>query len=144
MPPPDFSLIYHWCEGAMPPPYYYEYEIHIGTGEQAKIVFSPDYPQHDTPVWEYRFQVSQNIIDDIYAQLENNNAMRTDWPVIEDPPIGDSLNWLTFTANNTEYKIPLHLQSPQEIEAIYADIRATVPRKIWDDLMTCQAEYGDQ
>ena len=27
--PADFSALYHWSEGSLPPPYHYEYSIYV-------------------------------------------------------------------------------------------------------------------
>src|SRR5690554_3169233 len=53
--PADFQIEYEWHEGSLPPPYHYEYTIRIGPGAQGEIVFLPDYPSDDTPVWTEPF-----------------------------------------------------------------------------------------
>lgn len=52
-----WSLVYEWNEGSAPPPYYYEYTLRIESEGRAQILFRPDYPAHDPPLWVETFLI---------------------------------------------------------------------------------------
>lgn len=139
--PDNFSAIYNWCEGAMPPPNHFEYCIRIGPGTQGEITFWPDYPQHHPPVWQEVFDIPIKALEYLLAKLIESDALRNDWPELENVPVGDSQEWLRVEINQQSYRIPSVLEHPVRFEGIYDFIRKLVPSEIWIDFKARQEQF---
>ncbi|MDO9065824.1 MAG: hypothetical protein Q7U96_01910, partial [Chloroflexota bacterium] len=96
--PADLALRYEWREGSVPPPYHYEYCIRVGPGAQAEILFYPDYPQHNPPVWREELAVSPEALAAVYELMGRQGVFRRTWRQPERHSIGGSQSWLEVTA----------------------------------------------
>jgi hypothetical protein len=139
--PGDLSIQYDWCEGSVPPPYHYEYSVRIGPGAEGKVIFCPDYPGADVPVWREAFEVAPHVLDTLYALMVEVEVFQKHWTRIEDAAVGGSLEWLTGTAHGAQFRIPSRIQEAEAVQGIYRAIKAAVPETVWARLMSRQEQY---
>jgi histidine triad (HIT) family protein len=136
----DFILQYDWCAGSMPPPYHHEYTIRIGLGLQGEIVFYPDYPGQNTPVWTEPFEVSEEALDELYALVEERMLNR-EWMKVEDGAVGGSLEWMSGTVDGKSFRVPSRVEEPEALEPVYDAVKALVPDAIWAKLRAQREQY---
>ena len=141
MRPEDFAVRYNWAEGSLPPPYHYEYEIHVGPGENGRIIFCPDYTTEDPPIWIEEFQLDEATLTRLYQLIVENGVQMRDWTVMEDAPVGGELEWMEGTANKVHFKVPSAIEESEIVEGIYEFLRSLVPERIWTKLMSQQQRY---
>lgn len=115
--PDDFSLVYHWQEGSLPPPYHYEYSIIIQSDRQGHIEMLPDYPSDQTPVWEEVFTVTADDLDQLYALLLEKNFFQENWTAQDGPPVGGSSEQLVVSAQGQDYAISSFVLADQQSAA---------------------------
>ncbi len=141
--PEDFSLQYHWSESALPPPYHYEYAIHLGPGAQGLIEFWPDYPGADTPVWTETFEVANEDLDKLYVLMGPQGLLIEAWLQSDDLPDGAPADSLQVTAEGRQIGVPSYVASAhqEQAQAVYARIKALLPRPIWTHLMARYEQY---
>ncbi len=144
--PADFSVSYEWRAGTMPPPYHYEYSIHIGPGEQGQIVYQPDYDFEDVPRWTEPVTVTKQQLADLYEMVVDRKLLREDWGNVKDPPVGGSLQWAVITADGKTYEIPTHLEGfkAEAAARLYDAVRALVPQETWEKLETQREQYVEE
>ena len=148
--PKDFRLRYHWTEGTVPPPDYYEYMIVIGYrypwGDE--IMFRPDYPGPDTPQWIESLTVSDDHLDGLYTAMAQGGAFAPDWArdedeLTDDSPVGGSQEWMHCRAWGMVFRVPHPTLDPQAAQEILATVRALVPGPMWARLMAKQQGYAE-
>ncbi len=148
--PADFSLRHEWHEGSMPPPYHYEYIVRLSVGAEGEVIFFPDYPQHDPPVWRETFPVDSKDLAHLYALLVKTRAFARTWRRADHPAIGGSVVWLDAEAGGKKVTVPpgLPARDAAAIAPVYDAIRAVVPQVVWDGLMgryeKYQAEHAER
>ncbi|MFC1934185.1 hypothetical protein ACFLXX_03425 [Chloroflexota bacterium] len=141
MRPEDFAVTYKWIEGSVPPPYHYEYEIHIGPGEKGRITFYPNYPMEKPPVWIEEFQLDNMTLNSLYELIVEKGILVRDWTIVEDAEVGDKLEWIEGVANTIHFEVPSTIEESAIVESIYEFIRSLVPERIWTRLMSQQKQY---
>ncbi len=136
-PPPDFALRYEWQAGSLPPPHHYEYAIHAGPGAQGRIVFRPDYAQHNPPAWTEPLPVTEETLAGLYRLLQESAAFTRAWRRPAEVPIGGSYDWLEVTAGGRVVRVPgqLEAEDAAAIEPVYQAMRELVPQALWARLM---------
>jgi hypothetical protein len=139
--PTDFAVVYTWQAGSMPPPYHYEFTIHIGPQTKGKIVFFPDYPSDDTPRWTEIFPVDEQLLSELHGLIMENDLQRREWPEEQIEAIGGSQEWLEITASGKTVKLPSRASSDEMAAAAYAFIRRLVPESIWAELLSRREQY---
>jgi muconolactone delta-isomerase len=144
--PPDFALRYEWHEGSVPPPYHYEYRIRVGPGVQTEILFYPDYPQHNPPVWREEVAVRPETLDAVYQLMVRQGVFRRVWRQPEQHSVGGSQAWLEVTAEAKTVAVPAALAPDQAkaIAPVHEAIRALVSEGLWRRLMTRYEAYQQQ
>ena len=141
MRPEDFSVIYRWAEGSVPPPYHYEYEIYIGPGENGRIIFCPDYPMEDPPVWIEEFHLDNATLNRLYEFMVEKDVFMRDWTEMEGAAVGGELEWMEGTANKMHFKVPSVIEESEIVGSIYEFLRSLVPEWIWIKLMSQRQQY---
>jgi len=139
--PEYFSIQYWWREGSVPPPYHYEFSIYLGPGSKGKIVFYPDYPMDNPPVWTETFSVDDKALNELYTLTIEKGLFNKRWTEIEDPPVGGSLEWLEVVAHEDHIIVPSAINESQVVNDVYTVIRSLVPKRIWSKLMRQYNEY---
>ena len=139
--PIDFSIQYKWCEGTVPPPYYYEYTIWLGPGSRGRIDFLPDYPMHNPPVWTEPFDVEAEALDRLYALMVEKGVFKRSWTEIDDGRIGGSLEWMRVTVAGKKFTVPSVIEEAGIVKDIYSAIKALVPESIWAKLRAQREQY---
>jgi hypothetical protein len=124
----------------MPPPHHYEYAICIGPGLQGEIVFHPDYPGQDTPMWTESFDVAQEALDALYA-LVKERVLNRKWVKVEDGTVGGSLEWLSGVMDGQSFKVPSRVEEEDTLAPVYAAVKALVPDAVWDELRARREQY---
>jgi len=141
--PDNFRLIYHWRAGSMPPPYHYEYTIHLGPGSSGEIVFYPDYPAHEPPVWRETFSITSETLNQLYALMVSQEIFRPRWTVKENAPVGGSQDWLEVIAGERRYNVSAQAKKREQLTTVYRAIRDLVPTPIWDGLMARHEQFKE-
>ncbi len=145
-PPPDFALRYEWRAGSMPPPFHYEYAIRVGPGAQCEILFYPDYPQHNPPVWREEISVSPEALAALHALMDKHGVFRRAWSQPEQHTVGGSHAWLEATAGGRTVTVPSALAPAQAklIAPVYDAIRALAGEELWRSLMARYEAFQQQ
>ena len=139
--PEDFRIHYKWREGSVPPPHHYEYSISVGPGGAGRIVFLPDYPSENPPAWTETFNIDEERLNALYVLMADKDVFRKHWTEIEDPPVGSALEWLEITAEGENFLVPSAIEETDVVGEVYPFIKALVPRKIWDKLLSQREQY---
>lgn len=141
--PTDFSLVYEWQEGSLPPPYHYEYTITIDPTGQGQIVMVPDYSFSNPPTWTETFTITPAALDQLYRLLIDKGLFAQGWQAQQDPPVGGSFDSLHVTAHGRQITVPSFVIQTQAnaAEDIATAARALVPQPIWDKLNTQREQY---
>lgn len=142
--PADFSLRYHWSESALPPPYHYEYTIHLGPGSQGQIEFWPDYPNPGTPVWRETFELKEGDLEKLYALLQTKGLLGTQTRQDQDPPPGAPADGLQVTIEGRQIALSSYNTDPNEgkiIAEVYEVVKAQVPEPLWIKLKARHEQY---
>lgn len=136
--PAGFSLRYHWSEAALPPPYHYEYTIHLGPGSQGQIEFWPDYPNPGTPVWRETFELKGGDLEKLYALLQTKGLLEAQTRQDQDPPPGAPANGLYMTIEGRQIVLS---NEAEVIAEVYELIKAQVPEPLWTKLKARYEQY---
>ncbi len=141
--PEDFQVRYEFAEGSLPPPYYYQYSLQIGPGEEAEISMTPDYPGEGVPTWTETFTLTAAEVDALYQQLVSLGLLSTRWAAEDDPPVGGSRTWLEALVNGREIRVPPYPVSSQRDRAgeLLEAVQAVVPQDILDGLLARRESY---
>lgn len=144
--PADFSLQYHWSEGALPPPYHYEYTLHLGPGSTGLIEFWPDYPNPGTPVWTETFELKEGDLDKLYTLLQTKGLLEEqEWQSQGAPP-GTSGDGLQVTVEGRQLLLPSYVEredGTQVLAEVYEAIKRQVPESIWAKLIEQYEQYKE-
>lgn len=143
--PADFTVTYEWRAGSMPPPYHYEYTVIVGPGTEGKVVYSPNYPSDNVPIWTETFPVTGEQLDNLYDLVLAKKIFTTNWQQMQNFPVGGSVEWADISAGGKQVSIPSFPQSPTDVAAgyIYGAARRLVPQATWDKLEAQRKEYVD-
>jgi len=142
--PQDFAIRYEWQEGSLPPPGHYEYTIRVGPVSEGEIVFYPDYPQHDPPVWTERFVVDGAAWDRLYRLMVDKGVFGKAWKEMDRPPVGGSLYWLYATAHGERVTVSQTMVGTETLEEVVDAVRALVPQEIWTKLRSQHDQYEQE
>ena len=143
--PADFSVVYSWQAGSLPPPYHYEYTITISSGGQGDLVMVPSYPADDFPRWQEPFQVEAADLDRLYQQFLDQGLFTRSWQAESELRVGGSSEWLGVAAAGTEVTTPRQVAARHEPAAteLYTAVKAMVPPAIWSKLEAQLKEYQE-
>ncbi|MBE7555497.1 MAG: hypothetical protein HS126_30985 [Anaerolineales bacterium] len=142
--PADFSLQYHWSESALPPPYHYEYTLHLGPGSQGLIEFWPDYPNPGTPVWTETFELKAGDLEKLFTLLQAKGLLEAQERSGQGPPPGAPADGLQVTVEGRQISLPSYAAGEKEAEGIaevYEAVKAQIPEPIWTKLMGQYEQY---
>lgn len=141
--PEDFSLVYKWSEGSLPPPYHYEYSIKVGTDGAGEVRMLPDYEYSNPPEWVEEFRATPAQLDEFYQSARAAGFFSTRWETEEDPPVGGSSESLAVTASGKEYLVPWSVPPDQQEEAraLFEAVNRLVPAEIWASLESRRLKY---
>ncbi len=141
----DLLLHYHWQAGSMPPPAHYEYDIRLGPNGAGEIIFYPDYPQHNPPIWSERFALSDQEMSRLRSLISTKKLLTRKWRSPSRSPVGGSLESLELIAADQQISVPSHLNAPDTaaMRPVYDAIRALVPQTLWDSLLARRQAFED-
>lgn len=141
--PDDFGVEYQWREASVPPPYHYEYSVIIKSTGQGQIVFIPDYPSAAAPRWVESFVIEEERLDDLYWVMMEKGLFTRKWRQMASLPVGGSFQWLAVKAGGKLMLVEDYLVFEQEAaaKAIYAAVRALVPKDVWENLQVRRQHY---
>jgi hypothetical protein len=134
--PDDFDVLYEWREGSLPPPYHYEYQIHVAASGSAEITLIPDYPANDVPNWTETFTIPPDHLDALYRRLLQLGLLSTAWRTDAHAPTGGSSESMTVRAHGQQIELPVFIEPVHAARAseMYSALRALVPQALWDKL----------
>ena len=134
--PDDFDVLYEWREGSLPPPYHYEYQIHVAASGSAEITLTPDYPANNVPRWTETFTIPASQLDALYRRMLQLGLLSTAWRTDTHASIGGSSESMTVRAQGRQIELPVFVgpvHAPRASE-MYSALRALVPDALWDKL----------
>ncbi len=142
----DFTLLYHYQAGSVPPPAYYEHTIRLAPNGEGEIVFYPDYPQHNPPVWTESFTLSHDELSGLHSLIAKNKLLIRKWRPPAKPSIGGSLESLRINAPDKQVSVPsrLNAKDAADLREVYDALRALVPQQIWDSLRARRQAFEDE
>jgi len=143
--PEDFSVIFSWDTGSLPPQYHYSYTITVGPSPQGEFVYRPGYDEQDrTHLWAADFVLTQGELDTLYASLKDLGMMRSRWNTGR-RLIGGSNTEMVITAYGKEFRVPsvseLKDQDRSRAEDAMEVVRDSVPQDIWEEMEARQQAY---
>lgn len=145
--PEDFSVVFSWDTGSLPPQYHYSYTITVGTGPQGEFVYQPGYDEQDrTNMWVADFVLTQVELDTLFASLKELGMMRSRWNTGR-RLIGGSNTEMVITAFGKEYRVPSLAEVREEdrtrVEEAMEAILEAVPQDIWEEMEARQQVYEE-
>jgi hypothetical protein len=142
--PADFAVRYEWGNGALPPPYHYDYTVHLGPGAGVgRVEFRPG---HDSvPVWTESFPVTEAQLRSMYAVLMARGVFDRAWSEGQ-PMAGGETEWLEATADGRSVTLPSQPRDEDRpaLREVYAAVRAVVPRGVIAGLVARQEQFQQQ
>ena len=141
--PADFGVEYQWREASVSPPYHYEYSVTIKPTGQSQIAFIPDYPSAAPPRWVESFVIEEERLDDLYGVMMEKGLFTRKWRQMDPLPVGGRFQWLGVKAGGKRLVVEDYLVSEQEAaaKAMYAAVRALVPKEVWESLQVRRQQY---
>lgn len=92
LPPPrlpsDFELTYEWHAGSIPPPYHYEYLIHVNADGRGEIEYRLGYGREE--VWKEPLNVPMSALEGGYGMMVRVGVMSRQWSQKHSPAVGGS------------------------------------------------------
>jgi hypothetical protein len=137
----SFALRYEWVEGAVPPPYHYEWTIEL-QNRQGIISFYPDYPQQGVSPWVKNFQVPGGQFNYLVETLHTSRVFRTHWQQPEEVSAGGAHDSLTVWLEGQTYQVP-PIRTPganRAMQPVWQAVKACVPKPVWDELFQKREE----
>lgn len=142
--PADFAVRYEWGNGALPPPYHYDYTIHLGPGAgTGRVEFRPG---HDSlPVWTETFPVSEAQLRSVYAVFMARGVFDRAWGEGQ-PMAGGETEWLEAMAGGQGVTLPSQPRDEDRtaLREVYAAVRAVVPRGVIAGLVARQERFQQE
>jgi hypothetical protein len=139
--PADFAVRYEWGNGALPPPYHYDYTVHLGPGAGGgRVEFRPG---HDSvPVWTESFPVTEAQLRRVYAVFMARGVFDRAWSEGE-PVAGGETEWLEATAHGRSVTLPSQPRGEDRpaLREVYAAVKAVVPNGVIAGLVARQEQY---
>ena len=145
--PGDFSLSFDWNTGALPPKYYYTYNISIGPGALGKFSYTSSYDNSgESSQWIVPLTLSKDALEELYTYLEGKDIFRTGWKTGRGL-VGGSTTSLIITAYKKEFQIPsiseLEGVDKMLVEKVLDKIREYVPESVWEEMNDRQAQHEE-
>jgi hypothetical protein len=142
--PADFAVRYEWGNGALPPPYHYDYTVHVGPGAgTGRVDFRPG---HDSvPVWTETFPATEAQLRSMYAVFMARGVFDRAWSEGQ-PMAGGETEWLEATAGGRSVTLPSQPRDEDRaaLREVYAAVRAVVPRGVIAGLVARQERFQEQ
>lgn len=144
--PADFSFSYNYSNGALPPPYHYEYKITVKADGTVQMNYMPDYIveatiEDATPVWVEKTTVSKEKLNKLYQQMDKIGVFNTVWQEPKEKTVGGPSQFLKVTANGKNFEIPVWAAEKEEIKNLYSDISALFSADVWQKIANQTEEY---
>ena len=143
--PQNFSVVYNWVAGSMPPPAHSEYTIFLEASGNCSVEYIPDYPSANVPVWKETFNLSVDRLEALYSFMTEKKIFTKKFKEVKpkDRRIGGSYAWVDVEANGKKVRLGTHLvDKDQEIaKTVYDEIRKIVPQAIWDGFSKKREQY---
>jgi len=143
--PDDFSLVFSWNTGALPPAYRYDYVITIGPGEQGEFDFIPGYGDGNDPNrWTTAFEVTNADLQALFTYFQENGFFNKKWGGGIDR-VGGSTTSMTLTAFGKDHPVPsissLEGADLNKVENAQSFIRGFVPDAVWEEMEARQQAF---
>ncbi|MCZ7662869.1 MAG: hypothetical protein M5U22_08025 [Thermoleophilia bacterium] len=137
-------IVYQWSEGAVPPPYHYEYAVTLARDGAGAIRLLPDYEQHRPPAMEAVFRVPAGSFGCLADALAEAMAIdRAAPPRDSDAPLGGSVErWELYAEGKAPILLTIYpLCAGLGLAALSETVRGLVPPEVWRRLFDERAAY---
>jgi hypothetical protein len=135
------QINYLYAAGSMPPPAHYEYSITINDQLAGEIIFYPDYPADNTPFWQYTYNFTAALWEEIIDFTAKNQFISKKFASLENPPIGGSLHYLTIFTAQKQIKINSQIKQKALLLQFAELLKKTIPPDIWSELQEKHKKY---
>ncbi len=145
------EIVYHYQEGSVPPPYFYSYDITISAGGTGTLVYSPNYGNDTT--WVYNLTITESDMSKLNEAITRSNVLNEKIPELpnEKIPDGGPAQNITVTLSQDPNldRTPPKIVTPyypeesylETLTGIYSVIQKTVPENVWNEINSRKAEY---
>lgn len=130
--PKNFSVVYTFSNGSLPPPHHYETAIRIEPGKPAVYEFRPGYVglESGAQLWKAPIPWSESKRAALYAALIELGIER-DWKADPRPPVGGSYRSLTVVTAKGKFVVPAFPVAADRARAekLFSLVTALVPSR---------------
>lgn len=145
------EVIYHYQEGTVPPPYFYSYDITINATGTGTLVYSPNYGNDTT--WVYNLTISESDMNKLNEAITSSNILNEKIPELPNDkiPVGGPLQNISLQLQQDPNldQTPPKIVTPyfpeesytETLMGIYSVIKKMVPENVWNDINGRKAEY---
>lgn len=137
--PGDFAINYTYISGTVPPPYHYEYTVHIDSDGNGSISYVPDYV-FDT-AWKETFKLDKKSMKRIWRFLKKNDFFNIKWTKADNHSVGGSLQYLDVYADNKSYTIPAFPTEKKNAEKFLAAVKELIPQSAMNTFSIKRDKY---
>ncbi len=142
--PDDFAFTVVHSDGSVAPPYHAEWSVEVDAEGNGLATYTPDYSGEDVPTYKAKFEVSDEDMDRIYAEMRDAGLLEEIEPA-DDPPIGGSTETARIYADGETFDVPAFDSSGGETLGSVADsVRGLVPGEDWKSFERKRAAYVQQ
>ncbi len=145
------DLIYHYQTGSVPPPYYFSYDLTISSSGAGTLVYTPDYGEQST--WVYNITFTESDMSKLDEAITASNILNEEIPGVPDSlkPIGGALQNISIQLQQDPSldQVPPRIVTPffppgqfkDKLDEIYTIIQKMVPDNIWNEINSRKEEF---
>ncbi len=147
--PDDFAFTFVHADGSVPPPFHAEWTVEVGADGRGRATFTPDYAGDGVPTYKASFDVSDEDMDAIHADMRDAGLLE-EIAATDDAPIGGPVESARIYADGETFDVPPFDEDGGAPLAEVSDaVRGLVPESDWRSFESrrdayAQAEYGEK
>ena len=147
--PDDFAFTFVHADGSVPPPFHAEWTVKVDADGAGLATFTPDYSGDGVPTYRSRFEVSDEDMDRIYADMRDAGLLE-DITETDDVPVGGSVETATIYADGETFDVPpFDEDGGAPLADVSEAVRGLVPAADWASFESrrdayAQREYGEK
>ncbi len=136
--PEDFSFRFRWQMGSVPPPYYYEYTIHVNADGTGDIELLPDYPQNHPQKRTAPLHLNKTTLSYLFEEMQTANLFDKDWTEVDPNWISGNHAALDVHAWGKDFLVPYSISSAdaRRMEPVFLAIQELIPPQLLNGLLS--------
>lgn len=137
----SWGVVYELNEVSVPPPYYYEYVLRVESDGKAQVLFRPDYPAHDPPIWVETFSIPPEQCRRLEALIFKTVA-EGHQSLTENGCVGGSTSHIEIVLDDkTAFVSGYFAEAAGALGALCEAVRGKVSSTIWKRLFSQRDAY---